>query len=138
MPIELKRVSDHLVTIRSVGPLSLEDAHGLGKQLTALFFAGHKGFCACVDLRHCGVVSAPVADFFLDMLRRDNPMIHRSAFLVYRGDLTLGMQVHRLLREAGNPQRRSFQDGDSLLAWLDPELNDKDRAALAGFLKRRT
>lgn len=135
MGIEVFNPTEDLVIIRSVGPLRLDDAHGLAKKMSALFLSGKRDFCACVDLRQCGVVSAPIADFFLEMLRRDNPLIRYSAFLLSSTDITLGMQVHRMLREAQNPHRQSFHDSESLFAWLRDALTTNAQTALRNYLK---
>lgn len=135
MAIEFLNPTADLVIIRSIGPLSLDDAHGLAKKMSSLFLAGKRDFCACVDLRRCGVVSAPIADFFVELLRRDNPLIKASAFLLSPADITLGMQAQRMIREANNPRRQSFHDIEALYLWLSGSLSPDAQKALRDYLK---
>ncbi len=135
MAIEFLNPTADLVIVRSIGPLSLDDAHGLAKKMSSVFLSGKRDFCACVDLRRCGVVSAPIADFFLEMLRRDNPLIKASAFLLSPSDITLGMQVQRMLREANNPHRQSFHDLETLALWLSASMSPEAQKTLRDYLK---
>ncbi len=70
-----------------------------------------------VDFREVGIFSPENADTLIQLMKGDNPMILRTAFLVTKGAV-LSLQVERMLREAKNPGRRTFFSLDSALEWL--------------------
>ena len=70
----------------------------------------------------------------LQMLVRDNPKIARSGYLLRARYGSLALQVDRLVRSAGNPNRRWFYDAGELAAWLREALDVTERQRLSVFL----
>jgi hypothetical protein len=88
----------------------------------------------CADWRRALVFSPPVSEALLELLRRGNRELSRSAVLLSTADATFGLQVERLLREAKNPNRRSFRAAAPMLTWLAEVLTPAERLRAAAFL----
>jgi hypothetical protein len=88
----------------------------------------------CADHRPVAIYSQPVADrlteLFVDMNRR----LARVAILVARTNATLSLQLSRIVREAGNPNRKLFHDATDALAHLSPVLDQAERIRVENFL----
>jgi hypothetical protein len=87
-----------------------------------------------VDLRLPRVFAPEVATALEQMLKRANPKILRSAVLLAREHAIFSLQLERIIREAGNAQRRSFRDAESLEQWLHDVLAPREEARLQNFL----
>jgi hypothetical protein len=88
----------------------------------------------CADWRRALVFSPEASDAMIELLRRGNSQLLRSAVLLSATDATFGLQVERLFREAGNPNRRSFRAVEPLMVWLKDVLTPAERARVAAFL----
>jgi len=88
----------------------------------------------CADWRRALVFPPQASDAMIELLRHGNRQLSRSAVLLSAKDATFGLQVERLFREAGNPNRRSFRAAEPLLAWLKDVLTPAERARAAAFL----
>jgi hypothetical protein len=88
----------------------------------------------CVDAVGMNVLDGEGSDRFLAAFRRDNPRFIRSAILLTTSRATFGLQVSRMVREAGNPARRTFHDRSALTAWLGEVLDAPEQARLEAFL----
>jgi hypothetical protein len=86
------------------------------------------------DWRHCSVMSAEASEQALKMLLTTNPRTERSATIYSASSPTAVMQFVRLVREAGNPNRRLFSEVTSLTTWLDELLTPEESAELHRFL----
>jgi hypothetical protein len=88
----------------------------------------------CADWREAVVFRPEVGDALVELLRRGNRQINRSAVLLSAADATFGLQIERLLREAQNPQRRSFRAAEPMLTWLGEVLSPEERERATAFL----
>src|SRR5262249_32021431 len=88
---------------------------------------------ACADLRQAAVFTQDVVQGLIDLLRSDNPRIMRSGLIVSTGAV-FSMQVERIVRAAGNPNRRTFRDAREGVTWLSEVLNATERVALQRFV----
>jgi hypothetical protein len=70
------------------------------------------------------------ANFLVQMLRRYNAMIERSAILVSASSAVGALQTERVVRETKHPARRAFRDPHEAAAWLDEVLTPAERARL--------
>lgn len=89
----------------------------------------------CADWRRALVFSPQASEAMIELLRRGNRQLSRSAVLLSATDATFSLQVERLFREAANPNRRSFRAVAPLLTWLDDVLTPAERARAAAFLQ---
>jgi hypothetical protein len=76
------------------------------------------GAIICADWRGVEVLSPAVGDALIEMLKRGNKRLERSAVLLTPANAIFNLQVERLLREAANPARRAFRAPELLVAWL--------------------
>jgi hypothetical protein len=88
----------------------------------------------CADWRQASLVSPAVAEVMSSMLRGANPLIARSAILLAVEHAMFNLQTERLVREAGNPNRRTFRQPGEMLAWLGQVLAPAEHEAAQRFL----
>ena len=70
--------------------------------------------CDCTQMK---IIAPEAADELLRLMKADNAIVHRSAFLV-PGDGVLALQLRRMVREAGSPKRRVFTSATAAWDWL--------------------
>ena len=92
----------------------------------------HPRFINCSDLRQLKILSSLHSKRFIEILRGNNPSLERAAFLI--STKTLNLQVMRVIRESGNPNRRHFEDVDEMCAWLGEVLTPEEQERLQQFL----
>jgi hypothetical protein len=90
--------------------------------------------CICADWRRATFVAQDVAAVLLSMLSGTNPHVVRSAILLAEGDVVFNLQAERLVREAGNPLRRTFRSAFEQLAFLGEVAAPDELAAAKAFL----
>jgi hypothetical protein len=88
----------------------------------------------CADWRSASIVSPDVSEVMSSMLRAANPMLTRSAILLASEHATFNLQTERLVREAGNPHRRTFRVAADMLAWLGEVLTADEHEAARRFV----
>ena len=90
------------------------------------------------DWRPCKLFTPEVAERVVAMFTRDNVRIERSAILHTADQATSVLQVMRLIRESGHPNRQVFTDTKAMRDFLDQVLNERERTRLTQFLASRT
>lgn len=126
-----------LLEVRAVLPIAIEDIPTLRESVRAIFERAPRLVVAILDARAYGIEPPDAADHFLKTIREDNPRIERSAFLIEPDQSLLSLQLERVIREAGNPNRRLFRDVSSATAYLRPSLTPEESARLDAFLVDR-
>ncbi len=121
------------MTFRVTPPVSDANSAQASLELRAKIVIHPDPVVVVTDLRAARTFSPATTERFSALMKSDNPKIFRSALLLDPDDATLGMQIQRMLKEAGNPARRVFSDTRDLIAWLDPDLTDGERSALDAF-----
>ncbi len=121
-----------LVELRIAAPIAAEEL--------PLLLAEHQGiteklgrFVTAVDLRRATLVPLEVAERFTGLMRGSNPRLERSAFLLNESAL-FSLQLERLIREAGDSNRRTFRAPEELVTWLGQVLSEAEQARLGEFL----
>jgi hypothetical protein len=122
-----------LVTFRVVPPVSDENGERASLDLRALIVANPQSVVVVSDLSIARAFSPETTERFVALMKSGNPKLLRSALLVAADAPTLNLQIARMMKEAGNPARRAFDDAHALMEWLDPDLTTAERAALATF-----
>lgn len=89
------------------------------------------------DYRRVRILPPEVAARFVGVMARTNPKVVRSAILLDAGHATFGLQIERMVREAGTPSRRTFRAAPDLVEWLGEELLPDEKAQLVRFLDGR-
>jgi hypothetical protein len=124
-----------LLEVRAVLPIKLEEIPSITKSMKDIFERTTDQVVAILDARTYGVEPPEAAEHFVGSLKRDNPRIERSAFLVEPRQALLGLQLERVIREAQNPRRRLFRSVGDAVAYLEPVLTREERARLDAFLE---
>ena|ERR1043166_1532682 len=124
-----------LLGLRSASPITMAEVGEL-RDTMGKIFAGLKAarVVAAVDMRAAGVVGQDIRDAFEAMLKNDNPLMERSAWLISADKASLALQVERLIREAANPNRKCFTAAADVAAYLADVLTPDERKGLDRFL----
>ncbi len=76
-----------------------------------------------------------VVDAYVGVMKEE-PGLLRTATLLPDNPM-VAMQIRRMIREAGHPERQPFEDADDLMAWLAPHLSAMERARMGTLLRGR-
>jgi hypothetical protein len=132
--IALKKLNGRLIGVRSIAPVTLEDVELLAQALGTVVRELVDGMLMIVDLRPCGIVPLPVAERIVELQRRDNPALIRSAYLITEDQGSLGLQLSRMLRATSHPARRAFDQVSAAVRWLGEVLTELEKPSLIAFL----
>jgi hypothetical protein len=119
--------------MRITSPFPIGELTEFVSQVTAKLRHSNDRLICCTDLRATRILSPDVSDRLTDMMRSDNPKVERNAIIVGEGAV-FGMQIERMLREAGSPVRRSFREVEHAQSWLAELLLPQERQRLRSFL----
>jgi serine/threonine-protein kinase len=134
VPFELENHVGRLVETRPRALRTPDDVAAFGAAMRDVTSRVAGSIVICGDFRWTKVVSQSTADAFIAMFAVFNPRVERSGVLLSPENATLNLQIERLVREAGNPSRRTFRAVPTLIAWLGEVLISAERARLAEFL----
>jgi len=123
-----------LIEIVMSSPLPLQEVEGLIRGVRMNVMAASEPVLICVRMEQLRVMLPEATEPLLGMLRRDNPKVVRSGYLLAQRYGSLAMQVDRIVREANNPNRRWFTQLDELRTFLDEVARPDESARLAAFL----
>ena len=123
-----------LLEIQVANLASLEEMNQFRTQVMEAVVHAPGKAVAVVDLRQPRIFAPEVASALEEMLKRANPKIDRSAVLLARDHAVFSLQLERIIRDAGNPSRRTFRDADQLKAWLKDALTVPEQVRLDRFL----
>ena len=87
-----------------------------------------------VDLRTPVIFSDDVASAVVDLMVRANAVRKKTAILLARDHAVFGLQLGRLAKEASDSKRQLFYEPRTLFAWLDKDVDFKERARIRTFL----
>jgi hypothetical protein len=88
----------------------------------------------CSDLRGARVLTEAISTRIIDSMRQDNPKLKCAALVLPSSSAVLALQFERIIREAGNPARRTFRRAADAQAWLAEALRPAEQVSLAEFL----
>ena len=112
---------------RLVEPAHIEFLHS---EVQAAIRSAGVSVLVCADFRFASPVSREVAGRWARAMRQSNSGVVRSGLLLDPANAVFNLQIERVVRCAGNPQRRFFADPDELRRWVGTELPGSERAAL--------
>jgi hypothetical protein len=123
-----------IVEVR-VGRLArLADVQSLNASFFAAVARGGPGAVICADFRNATPFSGEIANVWSQAMRRANDCIARSALLLDPSNTMFNLQLERVVRCAGNDDRRLFTHADELCNWLNTALTHAEREALRALL----
>lgn len=89
---------------------------------------------ACPDFRGATLLRPTAAERIIDLMKRDNRSVERSAILAAKS-ATFTLQLTRFLREsASESRRRIFTEVEPFYAWLDEVMTTEERIRLRQFV----
>jgi hypothetical protein len=130
--VTLENRVGRLAEVRLAMPVSLDEIRQLGSDIKRVMLA-HGKVAVIADLVRCTVFPPQIYDAFVSLLKSDNPGIDRSAYLLADSAM-FALQLERMVKEAGNPARRTFRDRTALLAWVGEVLDKEEKSAAERFL----
>jgi len=136
--IQFKRRVGRLLTIRFLPPVTDEEFARFEAEIAEIARSAASQMIFCTDLRGGSVLTDKVADRIVASMRHVGPRVKRAALLLPSDSAVLSMQFERIVREAGNPARRTFRRVDEALAWLGEALLPDEREGLAAFIAEWT
>jgi hypothetical protein len=137
MPFTLEHKVGRLVELRLEQRTTLEEAQQIRIKMYLMLGSMPGKVAVITDLLRADPFSSDVADKTVEMFKRDNPKIERTAFVMRDGAFT--HQIERIALDAAratsaekkmSPQRRVFRDKLQAFAWLGEVLTDAERARL--------
>jgi hypothetical protein len=87
----------------------------------------------CTDLAGATVFTQSVTQRWTSIIKQESPLVERNAVLVGEGAV-FSMQVERIIRQAGQHNRKAFLSATALTAWLGEILTVRERTRLENFL----
>ena len=121
-----------LVEIRIWSPVSIAETVAWGREHDAVIGSVVGPYVCFVDLVDATVFPPDVVDAYVATMRNE-PRLERTGTLLPSSP-TLGLQIERMIREAGNPRRRAFRELLALGMWLGAALDGEERTRLAELL----
>ena len=130
--------SGPLVVIRVRSPVTMDelDAFAINTRKVVASIRGPVVFCS--DLRGAQLMSDALVEKIMASMRRENPRVERSALLLPTKSAVLALQFERIIREVGNPRRRSFRDVSAAIDWLSEVLSPDEQKSLRAFVAEHT
>jgi len=121
-------------------PLSVDEANRLFIEtrtcVNSVVAAGRKVVIVC-DLTQVNLFAPEVSDKLLQIMRGDTPQMERGAYWLSEALPMFSLQFQRMIREAGNPERRIFTRRLGLESWASERLTPYERERLHEFLDSR-
>lgn len=123
-----------LVEISLWSPVSLEEAEQWGREHDRVVASVGQPYVCFVDLRGAKVFPPETVRAYVSTMKAEQELL-RTGTLLPESAL-VALQIHRMIREAGHPQRRAFSESGELRHWLGEHLDEKERARLEQLLLR--
>jgi len=115
-----------LVEIAIWSPVSLDEVASWAADHDATVRSVGGPYVCLVDLRGARVFPPAIVDAYTSAMRSEATLV-RTASYVPR-DAVVGLQISRMIREAGHPGRKAFDAAAPLLAYLGEVLTPVELA----------
>jgi len=113
---------------------AVEDVSAFQTAMGTAFAKAGPGAIVCADWRSADLLAPQVAEALIELLKRGNRHLDRSAILLSETHATFSLQVERLVRQATNPARRTFRSPNRMLIWLAEVLRPDELFRAQSFL----
>lgn len=130
----VERHVGYLAEVRYRPPLHADELPGFMGGVRGLVADAKMPLVFCTDWREISSFPPDIADTIVWIMRRDNPKIRANGVLVSAEAGDFYQQVHDILRQANNPDRRVFDNPAAVSDWLDPLLSPAERRRRDDFL----
>ncbi len=122
-----------LVEFRMATPITHSEIASFVETVNRVFARRPGKFVCASDFRGMNVLAPDVAERLLGVMKQTNERIERNGFFISDSAI-FSLQSERIIREAGNPGRRTFRTRGALESWVGELLDAQERARLAQFL----
>jgi hypothetical protein len=130
----VRRVAGRLVEVIMASPVTEQEIQKAdGAMAEVVKGAGRVVICA--DYTRAKVLPQELSGKLVEMFKKHNAGIERSAVLCAADSATAILQMERVIREAQNPSRKFFRDRAELCTWLAEVLDDDAKKKLGELLK---
>ena len=123
-----------LVELRVESPVTEEELTHFHDTLAKVCKPIQGQIAICTDLAGATVFTQPVTQRWTAIIKQESPIVERNAVLVGEGAV-FSMQVERIIRQAGHPNRKAFLSPTDLVAWLGEILTVRERTRLESYLR---
>lgn len=128
-----QNIAGRLVEVSVTPPLTLDEIKQFVTEHKATISRIPDRYVGVVDLHRVNVFPPQVADALIQLLSQMADRVERTAFLIGESAV-FALQIERVIRDAANPNRKSFREPGPLKEWLGEVLNEGERFRLDGFL----
>ena len=125
-----------LIEIRVASPIVYADLEGFGARLGECITRLTERVprvLACTDLSGAHIFAPEVAEWFIRLMHRDNPVLERNAFLIGQSAV-FALQIERMLKQGNSLTRRAFREPEPLIEWLGELLSPLERERVRQLL----
>jgi hypothetical protein len=123
-----------LVELRVEAPVTDEELQEFHEKLARVCKPIPGQIAICTDLVGATVFTQPVTLRWMSIIKEESPLVDRNAVLVGKGAV-FSMQIERIIRQAGQPNRKAFLVPSDLTNWLGEILSVREKARLEYFLR---
>jgi hypothetical protein len=132
-PWTVERRVGYLVEIRVNHLDSLDEVRRFTNEIVKV--AGPSGECVLVvDLRTPVIFAPDVADGVIALMTRANRVRKKTGILLADEHAVFGMQLARLVRKVGDPNRQTFYNPVQMLTWLADVVTPDEAKRAHGFI----
>jgi predicted metal-dependent hydrolase len=128
-----QNIAGRLVEVSVKPPLTLDEIKQFVQEHKATISRIPDRYVGVVDLHRVNVFPPEVANALIQLLSQMADRVERTAFLIGESAV-FALQIERVIRDAANPNRKSFREPGPLKEWLGEVLNEGERFRLDGFL----
>ena len=128
-----QNIAGRLIEVRVKPPLTLDEVKQFVVEHKAMVSRIPDRYVGVVDLHRANVFPPEIADALVQLLSQMANRVERTAFLIGKSAV-FALQIERVIRQAANPNRKSFREPGPLKEWLGEVLNADERFRLDGFL----
>jgi hypothetical protein len=129
----LENLVGRLCEARFVPPVSSSDVASFAVEVRKHLNSSARPQVFCTDSSRIHLYPPDVTDGLIAMMKSDNPLVERNGILIGASSV-FGLQMERMLRDAGHAGRRAFRSRDSLIAWLGEVLTPPEVDRLRAML----
>ncbi len=128
-----QNIAGRLIEVSVTPPLTLDEVKQFVTEHKVTVSRIPARYVGVVDLHRANVFPPEVADALVQLLSQMADRVERTAFLIGKSEV-FALQIERVIRQAANPNRKTFRNPEPLKEWLGEILNAGERLRLDGFL----
>lgn len=117
--IDIRNQVGRLIEVVIETPSQLSEWKALGIQLSSIHTRLlPEKYMYCANISKARLLQPAEVEPVKKIMQLDNPRLLRTALYLGTNSATLMLQMERLIRETGNPSRKTFRDAQKLISWM--------------------